>query len=863
MSKKNNWLPNVRVDIPDMEHASHGYVTSVTKEIFEQFLKDDYSRVAEGFRVEIGDQSASPGLFTIYNGAALSQDGTLIINGEDLDAQRSDTITSNATYYIEVELLETESDTEARGVWDPTFDNGQDTSGDDLPDGKEFSQNVATRVTQDWQIVDPISTSGFELSTDADSTKIPIAILTVAGGVISGASAAPARTCLLESALATATSIRMVSTKLMPNAFDATLDVGGANSESITVTANDTKNGILTVSGGIANNQTAGARLVVTDAAAAQFLTERTIFSPAIATAAGDARMRLWQGNEDRGYVLGQNPLAATGNSDSQIASLKDQIDFLAAQIRELKFGAQRGSEIGKLAPPAVFTSEPRYFDRTASATGAKTFSLTIGDGAVQWGDFNRTAYASDDLLLEAAIAALPTGGGTIFIKPGFTLDNFASAVNIPADAKVRFMSDNCRNKLVVNIDATDVATLFDCATGTTFGKVSFENITLSSDNASPMFVKLRDEWDLEVINSVFVADSGGAVAMFDALSATTTIGRVNLVDSSFDYISAGTGGASGRAYFSSTGKEIRNFTVRGCDFLFENNLGGAEVDKLFYIDDWRHDVRFINNVFSSDSASCTAINVATTTSAGINAFGRLVQNCTFIQTAGTFVGMSAYITGLVTIGNNGPTLGVVDNNIYNDTDFVTDVAVGGDFDVTGNSVLSGTVQATGLITAVSGVTAGAAAHITVSGTGRFKHGSFVKSFTPFPAAYTLDGGGGGPAVGITLFEWVASGAADQVWVPITGLMVGDRITSIEFFGNDANAGNFWRGNLAVFDESTGGTAVVSGNADSGAGTGRVSPSTSGLTATTITTGFKYYVKWESGTLDDTFSGFEVTYDRP
>jgi hypothetical protein len=53
---------------------------------------------------------------------------------------------------------------------------------------------------------------------------------------------------------------------------------------------------------------------------------------------------------------------------------------------------------------------------------------ITIGNGTTIVGDFNTSDYASSKLLLEAAMAALPATGGTIFIKNGVTLSDFDGA---------------------------------------------------------------------------------------------------------------------------------------------------------------------------------------------------------------------------------------------------------------------------------------------------------------------------------------------------------------------------------------------------------------------------------------------------
>ncbi len=419
MAKKVQWLPNERVDVEDLDHGTAGYAESLHKELFTKFLTDNYPRVSDGFRVEIANQTTSAGQFTVYNGTGLDQDGTLITNAEDTDAQRSATITSTATYYVEVEFLETASDSALRGVWDPTYNNGLDASGDALPAGREYAQSVATRLTHDWTIVSPISTTGFALTSDPTSLRIPVAILAVSGGVITGATTSPARACLSESTLVAATKLILTSTSIMPDAFTATLDVGGAGQETVTVTSNDRANGILTLSIGTANVHLAGARLAVAGATPAQFLSERSLPTPVIATAAGDARPRFFQGNEEVGYALAQNPYASSGNADGQIDSLKGFVDFTSSMLREIKWGSGRASTIGNEAPPASFSAAPRYFDSSGGIMGARAHSVSVGDGAASWGDFNTTQSGSARAALQAAHDALPADGGIIFLKRG------------------------------------------------------------------------------------------------------------------------------------------------------------------------------------------------------------------------------------------------------------------------------------------------------------------------------------------------------------------------------------------------------------------------------------------------------------
>lgn len=85
---------------------------------------------------------------------------------------------------------------------------------------------------------------------------------------------------------------------------------------------------------------------------------------------------------------------------------------------------------------------------------------------------------------------------------------------------------------------------------------------------------------------------------------------------------------------------------------------------------------------------------------------------------------------------------------------------------------MSSTLGVTGLITATAGLTAAANQHVTVSGTGEFKHGSYVMNVSPF-AGY--DAATSSPGVG-----YVVSSANGIRYIPIP-LKAGDRITDAQY----------------------------------------------------------------------------------
>jgi hypothetical protein len=407
MSKRVAVYPNERIDIPDFEGISQDYTEGSFKTLFEKYILDNKARISDGFRVEIADQANFPGQFTVWNGVAFNRDGLFINNEEDYIATRTITLLADATYYVEIKAITTESDVDARGFWDPTYDNGADPSGDLRDNGREFDDNVATRLTPDWKIVTPISTSGFESTTDPNSLNIPVAIITVTGGLIVGQTVSVAKGVLLEDAGIADTTVKLVDTRIFPSSFAATV-----GAEAVTVIDNDTENGILTLSIGLAAIKSAGDRVIQTDITAPEFLVEE----PSVATTR-DARERLYQGDEEKGYVYSQDPYSSSFRNDTLIRTQKEQIDFLSAQLREIKFGAMREDDLGKTAPTAIFASAPRYFDKAAGLLGAKSVTFTVGDGETSWGDFNVIQYGSAEEAIQAAHDALPSSGGTIHMK--------------------------------------------------------------------------------------------------------------------------------------------------------------------------------------------------------------------------------------------------------------------------------------------------------------------------------------------------------------------------------------------------------------------------------------------------------------
>ena len=421
MPKKLKVSSNQRVDLVDFNRASSEYTADSDSFHRKNLWLSKYSSVLNGFRIEIADQATNPGEFTIFNGISIDKTGALLNNEDQIDDSRTVTLTgTGAKFYIEIEFVESESDVDVRAFWDPTF------AGND-PLGREFTQNVSTRLSPDWKVSTPISTTEFSSTSDVNSSAVPIAILyTNNFNEIVGFTPVNAATVLEKDAESADTMLYVLDSTLLP--ASGTVTVGGT---SVSIVDNDRANGILTISAPLGVAKKIGDIVVETGSTAA-FLPESSEAVPGDpgATSSGDQRRVFFKGDENRGSAFSVNPEDAASRSDSQIKSLKDYVDFLSAQIRELKFGAAR---VGETSFPAVSVDpSSRYYDYAGNISSARAFSFTVGDSVLSNGDYNST---SNDLgtVLQAAHDALDlSNGGSILVKEGNYVWDATVVVNRP-----------------------------------------------------------------------------------------------------------------------------------------------------------------------------------------------------------------------------------------------------------------------------------------------------------------------------------------------------------------------------------------------------------------------------------------------
>jgi hypothetical protein len=565
MPKQVNLSPNLRIDITDLTQQTVGLSVDGQKHLAERTILDNKPVVLDGFRVQVTD--AATKWITVYNGVAFDRDGQIINNEDDFAAKRDITFTSNNTYYVEVIYTQTASDSDSRGFWDPTYSNGSDPSGDARPKGREVNDNVSTRITPDWQIVSPISTSGFELDTNPNSLKIPVAKVIVAGGVITGTTHSIS-SVLLQAVTPSSSKIYVTNSRELPvDSFSLVLSPGTGLAETVTISTNDQENGILTLGSSPGNTHPIGSRCSVTG----------SVFLTTQGTGSLDQRTHFFSGDENTGYLLGLDPNdVGDTRTDTELKSLKNYIDHLSSQIRELKFGASQNTTLGNTAPPlGPFTTNNRYYSPSSGVIPSRSVSVSIGDGVNTFGDFNTNAVSVNTAFTNAVAYLNTRGGGTLYIKDG----TYSLTTGLTATVPIHIVGES-RNRTIVN-PAHSSATL----TRTT--SLTIENIMWAPVSYSTLTACFIGTGKINAYN----CDLGGIGGNLNTSSTfsqvvigstTQPINVTALIDCVFDNVKfTQSTGVSASDCIVKAGV-ASNVSLRNC--IFGSTSTGTAIDHAVYI---------------------------------------------------------------------------------------------------------------------------------------------------------------------------------------------------------------------------------------------------------------------------------------
>lgn len=150
MSKKPNWLPAERLDLPDQRYGVGDHAENLRSQLMREMIG---AGVLEGFRVQVLTQSGpNVGAIEILNGSAASWRGDFLNMETGTQIERVELRAPFTEYWVEVEILWADSDPDARAFWDT-----QVTQTPPLPNGEEVTvSRVMTRKTPLWRVVQPI-----------------------------------------------------------------------------------------------------------------------------------------------------------------------------------------------------------------------------------------------------------------------------------------------------------------------------------------------------------------------------------------------------------------------------------------------------------------------------------------------------------------------------------------------------------------------------------------------------------------------------------------------------------------------------------------------------------------------------------
>jgi hypothetical protein len=176
---------------------------------------------------------------------------------------------------------------------------------------------------------------------------------------------------------------------------------------------------------------------------------------------------------------------------------------------------------------------------------------------------------------------------------------------------------------------------------------------------------------------------------------------------------------------------------------------------------------------------------------------------------------------------------------------------------VTGDTVLGGTTTATGLITANGGVTCGNNDHVTVAGTGQYKHGDrtlIIPGLAFQPPTETADISRSATAGGeITLNTSSSLSFYKELAFP-----VGVRVTNIEWHAEHVLNSGVNRSYVVHQRIIGGANDTIETDTDSTLGARTITSSTN----FTITANTMYYLKWTTAGTDSLYA-VVITYDLP
>lgn len=247
---------------------------------------------------------------------------------------------------------------------------------------------------------------------------------------------------------------------------------------------------------------------------------------------------------------------------------------------------------------------------------------VTIGNGLTVFGDFNQTDYANDKLLLDAALAALPAQGGTIHLKRGVALTNFANALSVlPAGKTVTIQGDH--TKTPATVPQLSFASLTEGLVCSTTGTLILRDLHIRATHAAV----IMNTGPVLAENCYFEKPSGPyGGAIFNANGGTALVQDVTIRDCEYD--GTFTANALAASFFLANGI-ARRISIKNVKLRYN---GTAGVTQAITILDMRENVVLedihirltADSVAGAGGINCVELNTTDNTT---EIQGRLIRN--------------------------------------------------------------------------------------------------------------------------------------------------------------------------------------------------------------------------------------------
>jgi hypothetical protein len=466
---------------------------------------------------------------------------------------------------------------------------------------------------------------------------------------------------------------------------------------------------------------------------------------------------------------------------------------------------------------------------------GAKTNTVSVGDGVTTWGDFNALQSGSAQAAIQAAHDALPTSGGTIYLKTGTydianTTVTFSNEVILVGDgqASTVIRSTGTAAPLTItgsNISVRDLQFAYVNASSTATELVDigaaasllkFQNVNFTEDTPlpAPAFSHAAGATDILIDGCTITLEDGAgnfvtatdftmrdSEITFDdsnnsGIQFTTTPVRVTIRDTKFTQTTTSAAQDSYGVFFDANSGD--DWTVDSCTFIdCDHGIGLRGGDTV-----WVRNCRFMAPSASTGRTGIHGASGAVGTVTNLSVEGCLFQAFddpnatnrvaamdldTGIEEAGTIKFVNNTVATIGTVANTPDAYGLY-------LDFVNAVVT--NLHVSGNSFKSiqGSTEAFGVRVVLSDGTSSKHLHITDN---QFENvGSTTAASVEFGGVW-IEQGISDAVISNNTFQGIGNASAD----PATNTMAVIRVGEPSLTNQSTNlsiTGNTMRGLLTA-----------------------------------------------------------------